>query len=390
MKPHGNPLQNLLQYSLTEEGEKTLLYKSIDYGLNQETPKLAAIKIDKTYPEITISSPSSGGSYNDNDKIPLTVTATDTISGIDTKTITLDSTSDVSNSSTVGPLLAGTHAISVLAKDKAGRSSTKDVSFNVTVATTTTTTTTSSTVSSTTTSTTTTTTTSTSTTTTTTILTTTTITTTTTSTTNCTYGISPQSQNYNSNGGSGIINISSTSGQCWSTVTNNCDWVVIDSWDSSSVNYSVASNLAISQRTCTISIGYHSFTVTQNGVSTTKQAELKAGAVTCQKQIKAGRKLNVTAIAKNIGGENASSFKIAFYLSSNSDKSIDGDTLIGEKSVSGLGKKKAKNIFYTWKVPTETTKGSYYIKAFWDSENVLSESNEENNIGVSEKTVTIK
>ena len=112
-----------------------------------------------------------------------------------------------------------------------------------------------------------------------------------------------------------------------------------------------------------------------------EQAELKAGAVTCQKLIKAERNLNIKTIGKNIGGENASSFKIAFYLSSNTDKSIDGDTLIGEKSVSGLGKK--RNIFYAWKVPKETVKGFYYIKAVWDSENSVIESDENNNIGVS-------
>ena len=118
-----------------------------------------------------------------------------------------------------------------------------------------------------------------------------------------------------------------------------------------------------------------------------EQAELKAVAVTCQKLIKAGRNLNIKTIGKNIGGENASSFKIAFYLSLNPDKSLEGDTSIGGKSVSELVKKKTKNIVYLWNVPKTTAKGSYYIKTVWDSENVVNESDENNNIGVSKKII---
>ncbi len=41
--------------------------------------------------------------------------------------------------------------------------------------------------------------------------------------------------------------------------------------------------------------------------------------------------------------------------------------------------------FYPWRIPQGLTIGTYYIKAVWDSENSVSESDEENNIAVSGK-----
>jgi len=115
------------------------------------------------------------------------------------------------------------------------------------------------------------------------------------------------------------------------------------------------------------------------------QADLKAGAVICPKFIKKGKKINIKIIGKNMGDENATSFTVEFYLSSNSNKSVDSDTSIGEKSILRLNKSKKRVVFYSWRIPKDLTIGTYYIKAVWDSENSISESDEENNIGVSGK-----
>ena len=102
--------------------------------------------------------------------------------------------------------------------------------------------------------------------------------------------------------------------------------------------------------------------------------------------MKRGNRANIIAKVKNIGKENAFLFKIIFYVSKKSNKSIDeGNTVIGEKICSGLLKDEIKTVIYKWKVPKKLGKGTYYIKAVWDSENSVTESDEGNNIGVSGK-----
>jgi len=83
----------------------------------------------------------------------------------------------------------------------------------------------------------------------------------------CVYIISPLSQLFNSNGGTGSVNVTTQSGCSW-TVTNNASWITITSGSSGTgngkVNYSVAANTG-SQRTGIITIAEQMFTVTQEG-----------------------------------------------------------------------------------------------------------------------------
>jgi len=122
-----------------------------------------------------------------------------------------------------------------------------------------------------------------------------------------------------------------------------------------------------------------------NNLSADHAPDLRSKDIKLPKVVKQGRILHIRATGKNIGNADASSFNVGFYLSSNNNKSIDGDTLLGEETLSGLVKNKAKKVIYKWNVPKDFLKGNYYIKVFWDNENSIAESNEDNNIGVSSK-----
>ncbi len=80
--------------------------------------------------------------------------------------------------------------------------------------------------------------------------------------------ISPASQSFPANGGSGSVNVTSPSSCAW-TVTSNASWITITSGSSGAgsgtVNYSVAANTAASSRTGTITITGQTFTVNQAG-----------------------------------------------------------------------------------------------------------------------------
>ncbi|MCX5886174.1 MAG: BACON domain-containing carbohydrate-binding protein [Proteobacteria bacterium] len=87
----------------------------------------------------------------------------------------------------------------------------------------------------------------------------------------CIYSISPASQFFVSQGGTGVINVTSSSNCTWYT-QSNASWITINSGSSGAgngmVNYSVSVNAETSQRTGTITIAGETFTVTQEGIST--------------------------------------------------------------------------------------------------------------------------
>jgi len=81
-----------------------------------------------------------------------------------------------------------------------------------------------------------------------------------------TFSISPTSQSFDSNGGSGSVTV--TSDSSW-TAASDASWITINSGSSGSgngtVNYTVSANSSTSQRTGTITIAGQTFTVTQAG-----------------------------------------------------------------------------------------------------------------------------
>ncbi|MEZ5428820.1 MAG: peptidoglycan DD-metalloendopeptidase family protein [Pyrinomonadaceae bacterium] len=87
------------------------------------------------------------------------------------------------------------------------------------------------------------------------------------------HSISPASQNFGISGGNGTVNVTSTGGT-WSAVSND-SWITMTYAGSGSgndvVNFSVADNSASGDRTGTIFIGGHVFTVFQTGGGVTNQ-----------------------------------------------------------------------------------------------------------------------
>jgi hypothetical protein len=87
----------------------------------------------------------------------------------------------------------------------------------------------------------------------------------------CAYAISPTNQSFDSSGGIGSVSVTAQSGCPW-TATSNDSWITITSGSSGTgngtVNYSVSANAETSQRTGTITIAGETFTVTQEGIST--------------------------------------------------------------------------------------------------------------------------
>jgi hypothetical protein len=85
----------------------------------------------------------------------------------------------------------------------------------------------------------------------------------------CTYSLSPVSQSFGKEGGTGIINITTAAGCNWGAVSNE-SWLVITSNSngigSGTVNYSVLSNSSTSTRTGTLTVAAKTFTVTQSGI----------------------------------------------------------------------------------------------------------------------------
>ena len=85
----------------------------------------------------------------------------------------------------------------------------------------------------------------------------------------CFYSISPASQFFVSQGGTGVINVTSSSNCTWYT-QSNASWITINSGNNGTgngtVNYSVSANETTSQRTGTITIAGETFTVTQDGI----------------------------------------------------------------------------------------------------------------------------
>jgi len=86
----------------------------------------------------------------------------------------------------------------------------------------------------------------------------------------CTYNISPTSQSWNSDGGTGNVNVTTQTGCSWTSLNNNT-WITITSGSSGTgngtVGYSVSANTSTSQRTGEMSIAGEMFTVTQEGTS---------------------------------------------------------------------------------------------------------------------------
>jgi hypothetical protein len=84
--------------------------------------------------------------------------------------------------------------------------------------------------------------------------------------TSCPYSLSPESQSFDFSGGSGVVNVNSSTDCSW-TARSNVRWIVLSDEARSSrsgvVNYTVLSNRTSSRRTGLLIIGEKTFQITQ-------------------------------------------------------------------------------------------------------------------------------
>ena len=90
-----------------------------------------------------------------------------------------------------------------------------------------------------------------------------------------------------------------------------------------------------------------------------------------------GKSIVITDSVKNIGIADASAFSVAYYLSSDNTYSSNSDYYLGERSISSLTAGSTNS--QTVSIPLNIPAGSYYLVAYTDSSNIVSESNEGNN-----------
>ncbi|HVT03054.1 MAG TPA: glycoside hydrolase family 44 protein [Thermoanaerobaculia bacterium] len=101
------------------------------------------------------------------------------------------------------------------------------------------------------------------------------------SSSSCTYSISPASQSFVSNGGSGSINVVAGQGCTW-TATSNASWIVASTAGSGNgtVGYTVAMNLGAA-RSGSISVGGLTFTANQTAAVAAPTATVSGGGSIC-------------------------------------------------------------------------------------------------------------
>ena len=113
-------------FTISAEGETTITYYAIDVAGNHESPKTIVIKIDKTAPTISVTSPTAG-TYLLNQAATVDFICTDNLSGV------ASCTGSSPNGSALDTASIGAQSVTVSATDIAGNTSVPTV-VNYTVA----------------------------------------------------------------------------------------------------------------------------------------------------------------------------------------------------------------------------------------------------------------
>jgi hypothetical protein len=108
------------------EGCNTLNYYAVDVDANTEVSHAESICIDRTVPNVTITTPADGATYYQGTTVIADYAVTDWVSGVDTVTPTTTAGSPIDTSTT------GSHTFTVTATDTAGNQRT--LNYNYTVA----------------------------------------------------------------------------------------------------------------------------------------------------------------------------------------------------------------------------------------------------------------
>ncbi|GII58116.1 hypothetical protein Pth03_65050 [Planotetraspora thailandica] len=118
--------------TLSAEAVHDVRYRATDSGGNVSPVGSVTVRIDKTAPTLSVSGVESK-TYGDSGSVTPVFSAADTTSGVDIVTAKIDD-DEVSSGEPVAlwRLALGEHELTVTAKDKAGHTTTKTVSFEVT------------------------------------------------------------------------------------------------------------------------------------------------------------------------------------------------------------------------------------------------------------------
>lgn len=100
----------------------------------------------------------------------------------------------------------------------------------------------------------------------------------------------------------------------------------------------------------------------------------------------AGSKIKLSYTEKNISDEDAGEHNVGFYLSKD-DKWDRSDTLLGERSVKGLGANKEISRNKKFTLDENLASGDYYLLYISDNNSNVSESNENNNVFAKKITI---
>ena len=199
--------------------------------------------------------------------------------------------------------------------------------------------------------------------------------------TTCNYAISPTSQSFSASGGSGTVNVTADSGCAW-TATTSVSWIAVTTGTSGSsngtVSYTVAANTSTNQRTGTLTIAGKTFTATQAGSSGTLP-DLVVTAVTSPSTGVAGGQIQVSETVKNQGGQTAVETGAAFYLSTDSTITVNDIPTYYGCGIASIAPGESQSCGGLIEIPASVPAGSYYLGAYADNANTITESNETNN-----------
>lgn len=122
-------------FVLPNEGDWKLQYRSIDKAGNLEQPKEQTVRIDKTAPVFTVTANgiafADGTAYSDDQRLTFQVAATDSLSGVDSQTLTLDGQTYTNGTAMDMAGKLGVHTMHITITDLAGNTADQSVSFRV-------------------------------------------------------------------------------------------------------------------------------------------------------------------------------------------------------------------------------------------------------------------
>jgi hypothetical protein len=200
----------------------------------------------------------------------------------------------------------------------------------------------------------------------------------------CSYAIDPTSESFGAQGGSGTVNVTTTTGCAW-TASSDSSWITVtdgeDGVGSGTVSYSVEANTG-GARSSTITIAGESFSVSQQSGASPDEVDLVAACLSlADDSVVAGGTVNAGYVGVVAGtGTVNDAFSIRFYLSD--DLTINSlDQVLHEIPnilVTSPGETFSSSSF-SFTLPAGVVAGSYYLGMIVDWSDLVDESDEANN-----------